>query len=156
MKSNYQVIKLTNGENFTTQIKFYSEDENIGIGYSMNVDGIKQNTREYRKMNYMIDRLGPYIPEVFQNIIDISKFHEMKTCKKYTSNTLLLEKLYLELLVKPQNRKINWGINIDFSYFKKMPVMEFIYTIILMLVIGWFISKAIELVIAFTSRGSSN
>ena len=123
---------------------------------TMNVDGIKENTREYRKMNFMIDRLGPYIPEVFQNIIDISKFHEMKTCKKYTANTLLLEKLYLELLVKPQNRKINWGIDIDFSYFKKMPVMEFIYTIVLMLVIGWFISKAIELVIAFTSRGSSN
>ena len=122
----------------------------------MNVDGIKENTREYRKINHMIDRLGPYIPKVFQKIIDISKFYEMKTCKKYTSNTLLLEKLYLELLVKPQNRKINWGIDIDFSYFKKMPVMEFIYTIVLMLVIGWFISKAIELVIAFTSRGPSN
>ena len=83
--------------------------------------------------------------------------HAAKGKTKYDSMSIkALEKLYLELLVKPQNRKINWGIDIDFSYFKKMPVMEFIYTIVLMLVIGWFISKAIELVIAFTSRGQSN
>ena len=78
----------------------------------------------------------------------------MKKCNgQISANTQLLERLYKELLVKPLNRQINWGIDVDFSKFMELSIVEFVKTVVLILIAVYAISKAMELVIAFTSRG---
>ena len=126
------------------------------LNISLDTANIQENTREHDRLLHMIDRLGPYIPKVFEKIIKISKYYEMKKCHHVSANTQLLEKLYHEMLVKPLNRKINWGINLDFDYFHKLTPVEFVKTIILLVVIIYAISKGMELVIALTSRGGTS
>ena len=126
------------------------------IGISLDTKSIQEGTREHRAMVHMIDRLGPYVPKVFEKIIKISKHYEIKHCHgKVSANTQLLEKMYYELLVKPLNTKIDWGIDIDFSELMKLNVVDFIKTVVLILIVIYAISKAMELTVAFTSRGGT-
>ena len=61
-------------------------------------------------------------------------------------------KIYNELLVKPKNQTINWGIDIDFTYFRKLSVVEFIKTVVLMLVFAYFIKSLLDVIVAITTR----
>lgn len=122
------------------------------LGMSMDLSSIQENTEEHRKLIYMINRMGHLVPKVFEKIIEISKYYELQKCKKVSANTLLLEKIYNELLVKPKNQTINWGIDIDFTYFRKLSVVEFIKTVVLMLVFAYFIKSLLDVIVAITTR----
>ena len=122
------------------------------LDITMDLSSIREGTPEYRKMLHIINRLGHLVPKVFVKIIEISKYFELQKCHKVSSNTLLLEKIYTELLVKPSSKTINWGIDIDFSYFEKLSVVEFVKTIVLILVFSYLIKSILEIVVAITTR----
>ena len=71
---------------------------------------------ERRKLNKLIEELGPLIQRAVKNIIEISKEYEARVCNVPTNKTLLLESLYMDLYDKETNVTIDLTPNFDLNF----------------------------------------
>ena len=111
------------------------------------------------KLNSMVDKLGPLLPQAIKNIIDISKQYETRVCNTPSNTTLLLERLYIDLYDKQTNVTLDLSSYVDFTSIIDTPNtmdgnVRFIKTIVVIAVIGYVLVHLTDFVSKFLSRGS--
>ena len=111
------------------------------------------------KLNSMVDKLGPLLPQAIKNIIDISKQYETRVCNTPSNTTLLLERLYIDLYDKQTNVTLDLSSYVDFTSLIDTPNtmdgnVRFIKTILVIAVVGYVLVHLTDFVSKFLSRGS--
>ena len=111
------------------------------------------------KLNSMVDKLGPLLPQAIKNIIDISKQYETRVCNTPSNTTLLLERLYIDLYDRQTNVTLDLSSYVDFTSLIDTPNtidgnVRFIKTILVIAVVGYVLVHLTDFVSKFLSRGS--
>ena len=113
------------------------------------------------KLNSMVDKLGPLLPQAIKNIIDISKQYETRVCNTPSNTTLLLERLYIDLYDRQTNVTLDLSSYVDFTSIIDTPNtmdgnVRFIKTILVIAVVGYVLVHLTDFVSKFLSRGSKS
>lgn len=103
-------------------------------------DGFEEN------MKVVENRLGKYVPEIVQKIIDISEKYENNNCSKLSDNTLLLKRLHPRIMKKNASYEEYEMPEIDFDIkgfiegFQTNMLTKTIFLAFLAFIIGKIIS----------------
>lgn len=120
------------------------------LGNILNIEmrNEEKNLQEVQKQEYennleiVSDTLLPYLPSIIKKLIAISKHYENINCRNISENTMILEKIYNDLLKKEISLYMpNLGINRFISSFSN----NIFGRIILLLVAVYLITNIISL-----------
>ena len=82
------------------------------VGYKFSLDDI-DNERNKQKLIYIIDELGPLVPQVLDKIIMLSEAQESQYCHgKLSNRTIVLRDLYERVFTPPDNN-VTFDFGID-------------------------------------------
>ena len=125
------------------------------MGFSLDVEDIKVDSPEHRKLKRFIDEIIPVIPHVIKNILDISEYYEKKNCPSGKNiNTELLKRVYDDLF-NQSSYVFDFNISHNFDDLKQMPIYEILKIALIVLVstyvISMIIHSLVELISVFKS-----
>lgn len=119
------------------------------------IDVMQANVDERQKLNRLIDELGPLIPRIVKNIIEISKEYEARVCNVPTNTTLLLERLYKDLYDKETKVTIDLTPNFDLNFNELASTTNFwffIQKMTVLVVMSVLLFLAANFLMVFLSR----
>lgn len=125
------------------------------MGFSLDIEDIKVDSPEHRKLKRFIDEIIPIIPHVIKNILDISEYYEKRNCPSGKNiNTELLKRVYDDLF-NQSNYVFDFNISHNFDDVKNMPIYEILKIALIVLVSTYVISmimhSLVELIGVFKS-----